>query len=605
MGLISQKTIEQIKNAADILDVVGEFVALQPAGKNHKGLCPFHNEKTPSFFVSKERNSFHCFGCGEKGDAITFVMKYKNLAYVESLRYLAERYNIAIETDVFEPQQANIDRYYRINEEALQFYALHLTNLEKGQDALAYLRSRDLDIHTIQYFEIGYAPRELDALYQYLKTKYEEIDLLSIGLIKKTETGYIDLFRDRIIFPIKNELGKVVGFSGRTFAGGFDEPKYVNSPYTEIFTKGEVVYNLDKAQTFIRKEKRITLYEGYMDVIASVKAGVKDAVCSMGTQLTPRQAALLKRYADKVLLCYDGDAAGFEATAKAATILEEAGLSVQVVLLPDGLDPDDFVKKNSAKAFQEYLAKQQLDLYDFRYLFMTRGVDLKKPSAIESLKARLFDFLITENSGSISEIFIARLAEDCKVTYESLREDFNNYRLTKAIHLQQKQRRATKIDQPIIKAGEAAENILINYCLNSEAFRNRLADLLSPGFWLDSLNRQIAVEIETLAADSPQLLTRSTIITRFSAGTRDKVANRLFAEGYEYNDTEFSQCVTTIRIRDVEYELADIKDRMDLIENISAEKLQLANRRTELHKIRQDLKAEQKRKPNGQKRNHQ
>ncbi len=277
MGLISQKTIEQIKNAADILDVVGEFVALQPAGKNHKGLCPFHNEKTPSFFVSKERNSFHCFGCGEKGDAITFVMKYKNLAYVESLRYLAERYNIAIETDVFEPQQANIDRYYRINEEALQFYALHLTNLEKGQDALAYLRSRDLDIHTIQYFEIGYAPRELDALYQYLKTKYEEIDLLSIGLIKKTETGYIDLFRDRIIFPIKNELGKVVGFSGRTFAGGFDEPKYVNSPYTEIFTKGEVVYNLDKAQTFIRKEKRITLYEGYMDVIASVKAGVKDA----------------------------------------------------------------------------------------------------------------------------------------------------------------------------------------------------------------------------------------------------------------------------------------------------------------------------------------
>jgi len=601
MGMISQKTIDEIKNAADILDVVGEFVALQPAGKNHKGLCPFHNEKTPSFFVSKERNWFHCFGCGEKGDSITFIMKYKNMNYVESLNYLADKYHIKIETDETDLLKPNVDRYYRINEEAMQFFGLHLTNLEKGKNALDYLKKRGLDIHTIQYFEIGYAPKETDQLYSYLKTKYEEIDMLSIGLIKKSDQGYYDLFRDRVIFPVKNELGKVVGFSGRIYQDQPNEPKYVNSPYTDIFTKGEILYNLDKAQPFIRKQKRIVLYEGFMDVIASVKAGVKEAVCSMGTQLTLKQARLIKKYTDHAIICYDGDNPGIEAAAKAAAVLEEAGVEIAIVILPEGLDPDEYTKKYSDKAFQEYLEKAKMDVYDFRYQHLIKEYDLKKPAQVERLKTMIFDYLIATNSGTLTDLFLTRLAKDCAVTYEALREDFNNYLMTIAIRHNLKERQKVKSSIAIIDGYAAAEDILINYYLGSDEYRNKIHNQLPGGFWEDSLNMQIASEIKAIASEGIANLSRETVIQKFSASSRDKVANKLFAYEYAFNDLEFSHCIIKIKIRELENEIKRIEEE---ITAKAGDDNSLNKRKIELRKASSSLKEELKGKPNGQKRHH-
>ncbi|MDP3129797.1 MAG: DNA primase, partial [Bacillota bacterium] len=384
MAPISQQAIDAIMNASDIVDVVGEYVKLQPAGKNFKGLCPFHSEKTPSFFVSPEKHIFHCFGCGEKGNAAAFLSKYKNISWPEAMKELADRHGIPLELDRKYGPDESFQRYYEINATASDFYQLALTNSTEGKPALDYLLTRGLDLHTIQQFELGFSPDGADQLYRNLKGKFQELDMLQIGLIKKNAEGnYYDLFRNRVMFPIKNEYGKVVAFSGRLYKKAENEPKYVNSPFTEIFTKGDTLYNLDRAQPAIKTAKRVILYEGFMDVIASVNAGVKEAVASMGTALTPVQAALIKRFADKVCVCYDGDEPGFEAISKAIPLLEEAKLDVSVLLLPDDLDPDEFVRKYSAEKYRAFVDQNQVDKYEFRYQRLIRHADLRRAAEVE------------------------------------------------------------------------------------------------------------------------------------------------------------------------------------------------------------------------------
>jgi len=566
MARISQKTIEQIQDAADILDVVGEYVSLQPAGKNHKGLCPFHNEKTPSFFVSKERNLFHCFGCGEKGNAITFIQRFKNLSYVESLEFLADKYHIEIERTGNLETNKSFDRYYQINEEAMQFYQIHLTNMEKGKTALEYLNNRGLDIHTIQYFEIGYAPKEMDALYQHLRTKYQEIDLLTIGLIKKNQAGnYYDLFRDRIVFPIKNESGRVVGFSGRLYELSETEPKYVNSPFTDIFTKGEILYNLDKAQPFIRREKRIVLYEGFMDVIASVKSGVKEAVCSMGTQLTEMQANMIKKYSDKVLLCYDGDKAGFEAMSKAIKLLGNAQLEVSIVLLPEGMDPDEFVKQNSIKAFSDYLQTKQIDVYEFLYLHMKKDFDLSKASQVEMFKLKIFDFLLQKASGTITDLYLQRMAQDIGVEFDTFKADFNNYQLSKAITKSLKERKTKQADYDILDRFFQAEKILLNYYLYAIEYRKEIDDQLAGFFTEDKLNIEILISIQDLLNSTPQILLKDKVVSQFSSEKQRLLNKRFFPDNYEYSVLELEQCIHTLKQRKLEREIEDLREKLKLV----------------------------------------
>ncbi len=562
MARISQKTVEQVKDAADILDVVGEFVVLQPAGKNYKGLCPFHNEKTPSFFVSKERRSFHCFGCGEKGDAINFIQKYKNISYNEAIEYLAGKYNIEVEREGNYELEVNQERYYRINQEAMEFYQVHLTNMDKGKKALDYLKSRGLDIHTIQYFEIGYAPQESDSLYQHLKQKYEEIELLTVGLIRKTASGgYVDLFHDRIIFPIKNESGKVVGFSSRLYEDRENEPKYINSPFTEIFTKGETIYNLDKAQPFIRSEKRVVLYEGFMDVIASVKAGLKAAICSMGTQLTENQAHMIKRYTDKVTLCYDGDTAGFEATAKAIKLLINEQLEVEIVLLPEGLDPDDYVRKYGTKAFSDYLNSRPIDVYEFLYEQMKKGSDLTKPRQIEAFKLKVFDFLIDKDSATIGDLFMHRISNDTGIAFDTIKSDYNSYMLTRAIRISLENRRQAQSGPKIVGAYEKAEAILINYYLADARYRAKIRNELSY-FAEDHLNLEILLTIDDLVNTSENGNLRQKVVNMFSRDKQTDVEKRLTLDHDELKEVELDQCIQTLKCRRIDREIETFNSKI-------------------------------------------
>ncbi|MFH0993536.1 MAG: DNA primase [bacterium] len=589
MALISQQTLDEIMNAVDIVDVVGEYVKLQPAGKNFKGLCPFHAEKTPSFFVSPEKHIFNCFGCGEKGNAAAFLQKYKNLTFPEAVKELADRYNIPLELDRRYAPDESFGRYYEINETALQFYTLGLTNTSEGKPALAYLQARGLDLHTIQYFELGFAPDGADQLYRNLKAKYEELDMLQIGLIKKNPEGhYYDLFRNRVMFPIRNHLGKVVGFSGRLYQKLENEPKYVNSPYTQVFTKGDVLYNLDRAQPAIKTSKRVVLYEGFMDVIASVGAGIKEAVASMGTALTSGQAQLIKRFADRVVLCYDGDAAGFEAMQKAISILEEAHLEVGLLLLPEGLDPDEYCKKYSPARYRQYLEENQIDKYEFRYQYLKRHADLKKASEVERVKLDLFNWLIKDNSGTLTHIYVEKLAVDLGIGFETLMADFRAYLFTKNLKLTQAAERGRIGKTAILDRNYTAEVYLMNYYFQNVEYRTAIEAELTRLFVRDDFLVAVLLDAQDILAVNPgaDLITE---IGKRMTGERVKEFAKIIIKKLEYSEKGLRECIMTLKSRAFDDRITALKQAMGAIDNNSREYIAKAEEIAMLRRGKENL----------------
>ena len=290
MPRISEETIQEILEKTDIVDVIGETVTLSKQGKSYFGLCPFHSEKTASASAAPERKNYNCFSCGEKGNAITFLQKTGNLSFVEAVEELAYRANMNLDFTAFK-QENPYSRLYTINQDALNFYKLYLSNTKQGQTAKEYLHNRGLSNDILQEFELGLAPNEYSLLTKTLTAKGTLVsDLYDFGLVKQSQNdSFYDLFRERIIFPIHDEHGNVVAFSGRTYLEGDTSAKYINSPQTKLFTKSNIVYNLHKAINEIKKTNRVVLFEGYMDVIAAYRANVKDAVASMGTSLTKEQ----------------------------------------------------------------------------------------------------------------------------------------------------------------------------------------------------------------------------------------------------------------------------------------------------------------------------
>ncbi len=554
MARISQKTIDLIKDTADIVDVVGEFVPLQATGKNMKGLCPFHNEKTPSFFVSRERQIFNCFGCGEKGNAITFIQKYKHMSFVESLKYLADRYHIELELDQYQSQQKSNRNLYQINDKAMQFYSLNLLNLDSGKDALNYLLNRGLDVQTIQEFNLGYAPNSRTSLFDKLKNEFQPLDLLNVGLINRGERGdYYDLFRNRILFPISDESGRTIAFSGRIFGDNSNSAKYVNTPYTELFSKGTVLYNLAKAIPFIKTKNRIVLMEGYMDVIKAYKNNVKESVCSMGTQLTIDQALKIKEYTENVLIVYDGDRAGREATFKALKLLENAKLNVKNVLMPDDVDTDDYMTKFND--FEYQINNNQIDQYDFVYQMIIEHKDLTQPSEIERCKNRLFDFF-KNTSGMIREIYLQKFASDALVNYETLQGDYQNYLIDNRIMQNYKKfvekQKEIKIIKPKYKE---AERIILNYYLQDETYRNAIDD--RSGLMLIK-DLDISFILEAIRGLKPQIGDKSALVllrSDLSEDYKKKLDKLLLRTDYEYDYDDFISCIRQLEIQKIEAEI--------------------------------------------------
>ena len=420
MSLISDSKINQILESSNIVDIIGEYVDLKRAGSSFKGLCPFHNEKTPSFTVD-EKKLFHCFGCGAGGDVVSFIMQKEGLSYPESLKYLADKAGISIDYTENPGVNKKNKELYDINKDIMMFFYKNLLTDRKAQ---AYLKSRGLSSKIVNTFMLGYARDSWDDLYSFIRKKnYREKDLDDLGLIKKSSKGnYYDKYRDRIIFPIINHFGKVIGFGGRTVSGQM--PKYLNSPESSIFKKRYNLYGLNIYKR--QKRKELILVEGYMDVIALNNHGLDIAVASLGTALTIDQAKLMKRYSDDIYICYDQDNAGVKATEKAIEIFHEIGINPSVIVLDDGNDPDDFIKAKGKEAFEEKIADAQ-DSYNYEYNKILDEYSSAKP-AERFDKLNLFvAFLASIKQELTQEIFINNVSKLFDIDKTTLKQAVSRY----------------------------------------------------------------------------------------------------------------------------------------------------------------------------------
>ncbi len=428
--MIEDAKIKEIIDKTDIVALVSEYISLTKAGSDYKGICPFHQEKTPSFMVSPSKKIAKCMGCGAGGNPISFLMKIKNISFEEACIILAQKANVELNIKK-KNTGPDLSKYYKIMSEAAKFYHYNLISTKSGQEAIKYLEKRGITKEIIDEFNIGLAPDKSDALYLTLRDlKFNEIDMIDCGLIKASEKSdsFYDLFRKRIMFPVCDRNSNIIAFSGRIYNGEEDTAKYINSPETIIFKKNQSIYHIDLAQPHILKKKRVILHEGQMDVIASTKSGLGEAVCSMGTALTINQIRLLKSFTNNIVVCYDGDSAGINAMIKAIKLLKnEPDITTNLVRLPDGMDPDEYVLKYGSEKYVEYFESHIESPNDFIYDYYVRNKNLNDLSIVDKVKIDLFNFLKTLNSRVLVESYLNKFSQDSGVSQASLFLDYNSF----------------------------------------------------------------------------------------------------------------------------------------------------------------------------------
>ena len=394
--MIDRLTVEKIKDAANIVDVVSEFVSLRRSGANYKGLCPFHNERTPSFFVSPSRGICHCFSCGRGGTPINFIMEHEQMTYVEALRWLARKYNIEIKerelTDKERQEQSERDSMFIVNEWAADYFKQILLESEGGNSiGLQYFRSRGFRDDIISKFHLGYDVQDRHQLAREAQAKGYQLDfLLKTGICYKNDRSeYIDRYAGRVIFPWLSVSGKIVGFGGRLLDSRTKgvAQKYVNSPDSEIYHKDQLLYGIYQAKKAISREDRVYMVEGYTDVISMHQCGIENVVANSGTALSVHQIRMLHRFTSNITLLYDGDAAGIHAALRGTDMILAEGMNIKVLVLPDGDDPDSFARKHSSADFKQYIEDNQVDFIQFKTNLMLNGVTdpAKRSEAINSI----------------------------------------------------------------------------------------------------------------------------------------------------------------------------------------------------------------------------
>ncbi|MDW5471461.1 DNA primase [Staphylococcus equorum] len=427
---IEQSTINEIKDKTDILDLVSEYVKLEKRGRNYIGLCPFHDEKTPSFTVSEDKQICHCFGCKKGGNVFQFTQEIKDISFTEAVKELGERVNIEVETDQSASGQ---DDTHQVASEDLQMIEMHelmqeyyhyaLKKTVEGEAALTYLKERGFTDALIDARKIGYAPKNSHFCHDFLQKKGYDIQLAyEAGLLSRNEENfsYYDRFRDRVMFPLMNAQGRTVGYSGRTYTN--QEPKYLNSPETPIFQKRRLLYNVDKARKSIRKNDEIILLEGFMDVIKVDQAGIKQVVASMGTQISQEHIAFIKKLTTNITLMFDGDFAGSEATLKSGQALLEQGFNVFVVQLPKDMDPDEYIGKHGADAFNYYVEHEKKSYILYKVHIHQDEIDNNDLSYERYLKEITNDISLMKSS-ILRKKILQEVSELFKVSLDSLNNE--------------------------------------------------------------------------------------------------------------------------------------------------------------------------------------
>ena len=428
-GLIPEETIAKVRNNVNIVNVISQYVSLEKKGKDFVGLCPFHEEKTPSFTVSEGKQFFKCFGCGKGGNVFSFLMYKENLTFPESVQKVADFAHIDIgEYSSQKPKFSNV--LIKINEEAADFYHRVLISTNAGKPGHSYAEKRGLNQDIINHFRIGYAPKQNNLLLTYLREQnFKDEDLVKSGLFVQSQNGDLfDRFRERLMFPLSNEGDYVVGFSGRRLSNDKTEAKYINSPETEIFTKSKTLFHFAEAKKAARSEKHLILYEGYMDVIAAYKAGIKSGIASMGTSLTDQQVYMLRRITKNIIINYDGDDPGIHAEERATRMFNQVrGFNLGIVVLPEKLDPDEYVKKYGAEKYQDEV-KGALTPTDF---FLKR-LKQKYNLANDREKLAYLDEAMREiaqlSNPVEQDLYLNKIAKEQGVAQDSLKVNLTKYR---------------------------------------------------------------------------------------------------------------------------------------------------------------------------------
>ena len=487
----SDEIIEEVRSRNDIVDVISAYVKLQKKGSSYFGLCPFHNEKSPSFSVSRQKQMYYCFGCGAGGNVFTFLMEYENYSFVEALRYLADRAGVDLpEQEYSEAERRRADEkavLLEIHKRAAQFYYVQLKS-SQGEQAMAYLRGRQLGDDTIKAFGLGYSSKFSNTLYQFLKSKgYADDMLAKSGLITMDEKhGPHDKFWNRVMFPIMDANNRVIGFGGRVM--GDAKPKYLNSPETLIFDKSRNLYGLNRART--TRKSYFLLCEGYMDVISLHQAGFTNAVASLGTALTAGHASLIRRYVQEVYLTYDSDDAGTRAALRALPILKDAGITAKIIRMEPYKDPDEFIKNLGAEAFEERIEKAR-NGFMFSLEILEKDYDLKSPEGktgfLNEAARRLgrFEEEIERNN------YIEAVAEKYHTGYEELRRLVGKMAVREGLAkpVQRLKTAGAKEKEDGIRK---SQKILLTWLVSDERIFGQIKDYISPEDFSDGIYRKAA-----------------------------------------------------------------------------------------------------------------
>ncbi|MFR9148240.1 MAG: DNA primase [Hungatella sp.] len=488
-----EEVVEEVRMKNDIVDVISSYVKLQKKGSNYFGLCPFHNEKSPSFSVSPSKQMYYCFGCGAGGNVITFVMEYENYSFMEALQMLADRAGVALPKQEYskEAKEAADLRtaLLEINRMAANYYYFQLTN-PQGEVGYRYLRDRQLADDTIRHFGLGFANKTSDDLYRYLRAKgYDDKILKETGLVTIEERGAHDKFWNRVMFPIMDVNNRVIGFGGRVMGAG--EPKYLNSPETKLFDKSRNLYGLNYAR--LSREKYILICEGYMDVIAMHQAGFTNAVASLGTAFTTQHAALLKRYTDKVVLTYDSDGAGTKAALRAIPILRDVGMSIRVLNMQPHKDPDEFIKNMGAEAFRERI-EQARNSFLFEIDVLKRNYEMDDPEQKTGFYNQVAKKLCEFPEALERENYLEAVSREFFINYEDLKRLVNRMgaRLGPVAPREEEENTAGKKKKDREDGRNQSQRLLLTWLIENPFLFDKIEGIITPDDFIEDLYHQVA-----------------------------------------------------------------------------------------------------------------
>jgi len=570
--LISQQSIQQILSRIDIVDIVGGFIKLKKRGTNYLGLCPFHNEKSPSFTVSPAKEIYKCFGCGRSGNSISFLMEHEKYTYAEALRWLASKYNVEIEETEASPEvklkQQVAESLYIINSFGQKFFEGQLFTTDEGIDiALSYLKHRGFREDTIRKFQLGYSPEGRRSFTQKaLDSQFNPEYLVKSGLVAMRNDELQDNYRGRIIFPVHNNSGKIIGFGARIIKNNDRAPKYINTPENELYVKSKILYGTYFARQAIDKSNECLLVEGYTDVVSLHQAGVENVVASGGTSLTPDQLRLVKKYTNNLTIIYDGDSAGIKAALRGLDLALEEGLNVKLVLIPDKEDPDSYVNKVGPVAFKEFVEKNKKDfvLFQLEISLQDAGADSNKKAAVVNQIAETISKINKAEDFTKQQDYIRQCSQLLRIDETGLNNLVNKFireRVGKAESKQQRQDEAPGADffdpnEPQAAATQVEDdtfNLLFKDEMNERAVVRALVEF---GIREWDAEKKVAdflfdEMIDEDLFDNKQLL---RIIHTYKTWYDEKLEPT--AKNFLYHDDQ-QLSTLVVSIMDVQYELSD------------------------------------------------